>query len=137
MSWLEVNATVDLGKHPHLAADHDHKEYEVVYHIKFKGDAFGWRDLPVTFVVITPNGGERHVCLNLDSHGKRNEWVEMVGGVFQLPADVAATGGRWSGKIELGMVEVTSEKWKGGLILAGVTIRPHKSVGKDFTSQHA
>ncbi|XP_074586314.1 uncharacterized protein PHLOEM PROTEIN 2-LIKE A4-like [Curcuma longa] len=118
VSWLEVDGTMDLVKLVELGLSLSHeKTYEIVYHIKFKDDAFGWQNLPVTFALITPEE-QKHRSEVLESRrGHSNQWHEVLGNEFKGPTTS-------TGKLSFGMFETSSnEKWKGGMILAGVTIR--------------
>lgn len=92
------------------------KTYEIVYHIKFKVDAFGWQDVPVTFKLITPND-QKHRSEVMEPHrGHSNQWHEVHGNEFKGPQTT-------TGKLIFAMIETSQQKWKGGMILAGVTIR--------------
>ncbi|KAG6513248.1 uncharacterized protein PHLOEM PROTEIN 2-LIKE A4-like [Zingiber officinale] len=117
VSWLEVDGTVDLAKLAELSLSLSHeKTYEIVYHIKFKVDAFGWQNLPVTFALITPDE-QMHRSEVLESRrGHSNQWHEVHGNDFKGPKTT-------TGKLSFGMFETSNQKWKGGMILAGVTIR--------------
>ncbi|CAL9185721.1 unnamed protein product [Musa hybrid cultivar] len=111
--WLEATGTLELAKP---------QTYEIIYHIKFKDDAFGWNGVPVTFRLVTPEGQRKEISRVMESHSKRRSkgWREIHGGEFSLSTQ---TGG----KVEFGMYEIESQKWKGGMLLAGVTIRPKPS----------
>lgn len=111
--WLEATGTLELAKP---------QTYEIIYHIKFKDDAFGWNGVPVTFRLVTPEGERKETSQMMESHSKRRSkgWREIYGGEFSLSTQ---TGG----KVEFGMYEIESQKWKGGMLLAGVTIRPKPS----------
>ncbi|WOL12266.1 hypothetical protein Cni_G21032 [Canna indica] len=114
VSGFQVQGSLDLEKH----SLHHQKTYEVIYHIKFKVDAFGWHDLPVTFAVATPDGHRKIKTETLESYRRTHDWVEIHGGDFELAAD------HTKGKVEFGMYETESQKWKGGMVLSHVTIRP-------------
>lgn len=111
--WLEATGTLELAKP---------QTYEIIYHIKFKDDAFGWNGVPVTFRLVTPEGQRKEISRVMESDSKRRSkgWREIHGGEFSLSTQ---TGG----KVEFGMYEIESQKWKGGMLLAGVTIRPKPS----------
>ncbi|KAG6509506.1 protein PHLOEM PROTEIN 2-LIKE A2-like isoform X2 [Zingiber officinale] len=117
VSCLEVVGSVDLAKLAELSLSLSHeKTYEIVYHIKFKVDAFGWQNLPVTFALFTPDEQTRRSEVLESRRGHSNQWHEVHGNDFKGPKTT-------TGKLSFGMFETSNQKWKGGMILAGVTIR--------------
>ncbi|WOL17810.1 hypothetical protein Cni_G26610 [Canna indica] len=117
VSWLEVTGALDLANHKHQLSPS--KTYEVIYHIKFKADAFGFSKVPITLLLVTPDGKREKISEMMETHRNRGVdlWHEIYGGEFRVPATV-------TGKVEFGVLEVESQRWKGGMIFAGVTIRP-------------
>ncbi|CAL9120510.1 unnamed protein product [Musa textilis] len=117
--WLEAAGTLELAKHE--ARLSKPQTYEMIYHIKFKDDAFGWNGIPVTFRLVTPEG-KKEISVVMESHRKRRSkgWREIYGGEFSLSTETTGT-------VEFGMYEIESQRWKGGIVLAGVTIRPKAS----------
>ncbi|RWV87653.1 hypothetical protein GW17_00050329, partial [Ensete ventricosum] len=95
------------------------RRWEIIYHIRFKVDAFGWSRAPVTFELITPDGHRQKKSVILEPYRRRrsssssNEWQEIHGGEI-----------RTTGKVEFAMSQVESHGWKGGIIFGGVSFRP-------------
>ncbi|URE07780.1 Protein PHLOEM protein 2-LIKE [Musa troglodytarum] len=107
VNWLEARGSVALG-------EHKPGRYEIIYHVRFKVDAFGWSKSPVTFEVITPGGDRRKKSVMLEPYRRRSdEWHEIHGGELKTP-----------GTVEFAMSQVESHGWKGGMILGGVSLRP-------------
>ncbi|RRT45554.1 hypothetical protein B296_00045423, partial [Ensete ventricosum] len=97
------------------------KVCEIVYHIKFNIDAFGWNKTPVKFELVTPDGHREKRSEIMESYRKRShEWLQIHGGEFKLPEDMK------KGEVEFGISETESHWWKGGMIFAGVSIKPKK-----------
>lgn len=118
VKWLQVTGTLDLTRHDHRL--NPSETYEIIYHVKFKVDAFGWSSAPVTFVCGTSKTKKRgYEMVAMQRSRGADEWLEIHGGEFK-PGTFA------SGKVEFGMLDVESEWWKGGMAIAGVTIR-HKA----------
>ncbi|WOL17811.1 hypothetical protein Cni_G26604 [Canna indica] len=70
-------------------------------------------------LLVSPDGRREKRSEMVDSYRVRGAdvWHEIRGGEFRVPANAA-------GKVEFGMLDVENQRWKGGLLLAGVTIRP-------------
>ncbi|KAG6503402.1 protein PHLOEM PROTEIN 2-LIKE A1-like [Zingiber officinale] len=120
---LQVTGILDLATHGRRL--HACKTYEIIYHVKFKVDAFGWSKTPVTFLHgtrKTKKRGYEMVALSRRSRSGVGEWQEIRGGEFKPSAFMAAAR-----KVEFGMLDVESEWWKGGMVFAGVTIRPSRN----------
>lgn len=93
------------------------KMYEIFYVVKFQVDAFGWRSVPIKFKV-KHNGEERVRSVMLQAYReKQEEWLEIPGGDFAVSDDNF-------GAVEFGMFEIESDWWKGGMVLAGIRIKP-------------
>lgn len=112
-----MEGTVDLAElaQQGLSLSHE-KTYEIVYHIEFKVDAFGWQNLPVTFKLTTPDNQKHRSEVMEARRGHSNQWHEVHGNEFKGPLTT-------TGKLSFSMLETSQQKWKGGMILAGVTIR--------------
>ncbi|KAJ8506856.1 hypothetical protein OPV22_007742 [Ensete ventricosum] len=114
VNWLEARGSVELQ--PGLVGS---RRWEIIYHIRFKVDAFGWSRAPVTFELITPDGHRQKKSVILEPYRRRrsssssNEWQEIHGGEI-----------RTTGKVEFAMSQVESHGWKGGIIFGGVSFRP-------------
>lgn len=117
VKWLQVTGILDRATHGRWL--NQCKTYEIIYHVKFKVDAFGWSKTPVTFLHgprKTKKRGYEMMALSRRSRSGVGEWQEIHGGEFKP-----------SGKVEFGMLDVESEWWKGGMVFAGVTIRPSRN----------
>ncbi|XP_020586469.1 protein PHLOEM PROTEIN 2-LIKE A2-like [Phalaenopsis equestris] len=116
VNWMEVTGSLNLEK---FQLD-PLKTYEIIYVIKFKIDAFGWRSSPITFELSTSEGKSSRNEVYLEKHIKEDiNWNEICGAEFSL-----ASSEMRGKKIEFGMKEVKTEWWKGGIVLEGVRIRP-------------
>lgn len=114
VNWIEVT-----GKLPIISsmAASTPKAYEIFYIVKFRVDAFGWHSVPVKFKVRV-NGEEKVKSVMLQLYReKQEEWQEIPGGDFAVPRDTVGT-------VEFGMFEIESDWWKGGMVLAGIVIKP-------------
>ncbi|KAH9747395.1 hypothetical protein WN944_011859 [Citrus x changshan-huyou] len=114
VNWIEVT-----GKLPIISsmAALTPKAYEIFYIVKFRVDAFGWHSVPVKFKVRV-NGEEKVKSVMLQLYReKQEEWQEIPGGDFAVPRDTVGT-------VEFGMFEIESDWWKGGMVLAGIVIKP-------------
>ncbi|PKU76789.1 protein PHLOEM PROTEIN 2-LIKE A2 isoform X1 [Dendrobium catenatum] len=115
VNWIEVVSLLDLEK---IRLD-PMKNYEVIYIVKFKVDAFGWHSCPIIFEVSTPDGKKRRRSEILDYYKKNgHNWQEIYGGEFSLASS------NLMGKVEFSMKEVKTDWWKGGIVLEGIKIRP-------------
>ncbi|XP_074588723.1 protein PHLOEM PROTEIN 2-LIKE A1-like [Curcuma longa] len=112
---LQVTGTLDLTRHDLQL--NPSKTYEIIYHIKFKVDAFGWSKAPVTFLCGASKMQKMgYAMVALQRSRGVGEWLEIQGGEFK-PGNFAA------GKVDFRMLE-ESEWWKGGMAIAGITVRP-------------
>lgn len=123
VSWLEATKTLDLDHEKYKKVFDGCESCEILYNIKFKVDAFGWHGVPVTFQVNTPNPDEGYTRdERLESYRKRcSGWQQIHGGQFKVPKTEK------KGNVKFGMYEIKSQRWKGGILLAGVTLKLHKS----------
>ncbi|RZS28179.1 hypothetical protein BHM03_00061741 [Ensete ventricosum] len=133
VSWLEATKTLDLDQEKYKKVFDGCKSCEILYNIKFKVDAFGWHGVPVTFQVKTSTpgggggggggGGDYKKDENLEWYRRRSSsgWQQIHGGNFTVPPSEN------KGKVRFGMYETKSQMWKGGILLAGVTLKLHKS----------
>lgn len=113
VNWIEVKGTLPANKLTPTTT------YEVVYMIKFKDDAFGWHSSRITFQVTPPKHEEKKMR-TVVLEGYRNEcnkWHEIHVGEFNL-------GPSSTGEVAFSMYGDDTEWWKGGMVLAGVAIRP-------------
>ncbi|XP_064940539.1 uncharacterized protein PHLOEM PROTEIN 2-LIKE A4-like [Musa acuminata AAA Group] len=127
VSWLEATKTLDLDDEKYKKVFDGYQACEILYNIKFKVDAFGWHGVPVTFQVNTPTQDEGYTKdEKLESYRKRTSgWQQIHGGEFKIPKTEK------KGKVKFGMYEIKSQRWKGGILLAGVTLKLRKSATTD------
>nr|XP_018673829.1 PREDICTED: protein PHLOEM PROTEIN 2-LIKE A1-like isoform X1 [Musa acuminata subsp. malaccensis] len=128
VSWLEATKTLDLDDEKYKKVFDGYDTCDILYNIKFKVDAFGWHGVPVTFQVnntLTPAEGYTK-DEKLESYRKRTSgWQQIHGGDFKIPKTEK------KGEVKFGMYEIKSQRWKGGILLAGVTLKLHKSATTD------
>ncbi|XP_065852490.1 protein PHLOEM PROTEIN 2-LIKE A1-like [Euphorbia lathyris] len=107
--WLEVHGNFETIKlTPNVL-------YEVAFVLMLKDPAYGLED-PVNFRLTLPNGNKQLHKENLLTK-PRGQWIEIPAGEFVTsPENV--------GEIEISMFEYEGGKWKKGLTLKGLTIRP-------------
>ncbi|KAJ8631256.1 hypothetical protein MRB53_024579 [Persea americana] len=112
VNWIEVTGKLDFS---HLRPN---EEYEIVYVLKFKVDAFGWHSCPIKFKATTTDGQATEKSEMLESYRKVSEtWHEVSGGEFKVNSTQ-------EGAVHFGMYEIGSDWWKGSMILKEVKIRP-------------
>ncbi|WCJ28482.1 hypothetical protein M5689_010179 [Euphorbia peplus] len=111
VNWIEVT-----GKIPIKLEDNNPKKLQIIYMLKFREDAFGWHSVEIKFKVKF-NGKEeiKNHNLELIRDNEKMTWHEINGGDFTVEKD---------GDLEFGMFEVESDWWKGGIVLAGIKIKP-------------
>ncbi|KAJ0081265.1 hypothetical protein Patl1_11844 [Pistacia atlantica] len=115
VNWIEVTGNL----HCFASVAGSAKMYEIFYVVKFQVDAFGWHSVPIKFKV-KHNGEERVRTVMLQAYReKQEEWLEIPGGDFTVSDDKF-------GAVEFGMFEVESDWWKGGMVLAGIRVKPKK-----------
>ncbi|WCJ28483.1 phloem protein 2-A1 [Euphorbia peplus] len=107
--WLEVHGNFETIKlTPNVL-------YEVAFVLMLKDPAYGLED-PVNFRLTLPNGNKQLHKEYLFTK-PRGQWIEIPAGEFVTsPENV--------GEIEISMFEYEGGKWKKGLGLKGVIIRP-------------
>ncbi|KAH7679135.1 Phloem protein 2-like protein [Dioscorea alata] len=112
---FEAKGILDLEKTQGLSPN---KTYELYYVIKFKDEAFGWQDLPVSFKIAPPGGQNKKIKIS-DNFGayEKNKWHKVFGCEFTV-------GSNLHGKYKFGMYGIEALYWKGGIILHGVLIQP-------------
>lgn len=107
--WLEVHGKFDTTElSPGVL-------YEVAFVIMLKDPAYGW-EVPVYFRLTLPNGikQERKEILMTKP---RVQWIEIPVGEF-IPSQENC------GEMEISMFEYSGGKWKRGIVVKGVIIRP-------------
>lgn len=111
VNWLEVRGEVEAER---LSAG---ASYRVYFVMKFNDDAFGWGHAPVKFKVRDESKGESEREVKLQKYGEEGggTWHKVWGGEFKVVG---------KGKVEVGMFEVETEWWKGGMVLGGIRIHP-------------
>jgi hypothetical protein len=113
--WLEVHGKFETAK---LSAG---TTYEVAFVIMLKDPAYGWEDPaygwedPVNVRLILPDRNKQERKENLMKK-PRGEWIEIPVGEFVASPEMA-------GEIEFSIYEYGG-KWKRGLVIKGVAIRP-------------
>lgn len=113
VNWIEVTGKLPSTMFNVASAT----KYGVYYVMKFQVDAFGWHSVPIKFKVRL-NGQETVKNFVLESYKEKHDvWHEICGGEFTVSKNAA-------GVVEFGMFEVKSEWWKGGVVLAGIKIKP-------------
>lgn len=107
--WLEVGGKFETNK---LSPG---TLYEVAFEIMLKDPAYGW-EVPVNIRLTLPDGNKQEHKENLMKK-PRGEWIEIPVGEF-------VTSPENTGEIEFSIYEYEGGKWKRGLVIKGVAIRP-------------
>ena len=107
--WLEVGGKFETKK---LSPG---TLYEVAFEIMLKDPAYEW-EVPVNIRLTLPNGNKQEHKENLMKK-PRGEWLEIPIGEF-------VTSPENTGEIEFLIYEYEGGKWKRGLVIKGVAIRP-------------
>ncbi|XP_024157275.1 lectin [Rosa chinensis] len=107
--WLEVHGKIDSTK---LSPG---TLYEVVFIVMLKAAAYGWK-VPVNVRLSLPDGNKQERKADLNKI-PREQWTEIPVGEFR-----ASTG--LLGNIEFSLYEYEDGKWKSGLLIKGVAVRP-------------
>ncbi|KAJ8763743.1 hypothetical protein K2173_003525 [Erythroxylum novogranatense] len=108
--WLEVHANFNMA---YLSPG---VVYEVLFVIMMRDTSSGW-DVPVNVRLTFPNGIKQEHQENFKTQ-PRGLWMEIpVGEVVSTPDNNA-------GQMEIYMYEYKDGKWKTGLVIKGVIIRP-------------
>ncbi|ERN14807.1 protein PHLOEM PROTEIN 2-LIKE A9 [Amborella trichopoda] len=110
VSWLEVSARVPAKMF--LPST----KYEVTFHIIWKPDAFGWKDVEVYVVVWFKNKEPvDYVQVDLQKSKEQTVPLELGSVSFTTPANL-------EDDMIFGLYEVWSQQWKGGLVILGAKI---------------
>ncbi|XP_075673968.1 lectin-like [Castanea sativa] len=107
--WLEVGGKFETKK---LSPGN---LYEVAFEIMLKNPSYGW-EVPVNVRLTLPDGNKQEHKENLMKK-PRGEWIEIPVGEF-------VTSPENTGEIEFSIYEYEGGKWKRGLVIKGVAIRP-------------
>ncbi|CAB4276725.1 unnamed protein product [Prunus armeniaca] len=107
--WLEVHGKFETSK---LSPG---TLYEVVFVVKLKASGYGW-DVPVNVRLTLPDDSIQWHKVNL-MEIPREQWIEISVGEFRASPEKP-------GDMEFSMYEYDGGKWKRGLVIKGVTIRP-------------
>ncbi|XP_057510722.1 protein PHLOEM PROTEIN 2-LIKE A1-like [Actinidia eriantha] len=89
--------------------------YEVVFVVMLKDPSYGW-EVPVNLRLILPDGNTQQHEENL-MQKPRGQWIEIPAGEF-------STSPEKIGDIQFSLYEYKGGKWKRGLVVKGVAIRP-------------
>ncbi|KAG8385123.1 hypothetical protein BUALT_Bualt03G0009000 [Buddleja alternifolia] len=107
--WLEVHGRFEIA---HLSPG---TLYEVVFVVQLKDSAYGW-EVPVNLRLTLPDGSRQEQKQNLMAK-PRGQWIEIPAGEFKASTDKA-------GEMEFSLYEYEGGKWKRGLLIKEVSIRP-------------
>ncbi|VVA22681.1 PREDICTED: PHLOEM PROTEIN 2-LIKE [Prunus dulcis] len=107
--WLEVHGQFETTK---LSPG---TLYEVAFVVKLKASAEGW-DVPVNVSLTLPDDSKQWHEVKLKEI-PREQWIEISVGEFRASPEIP-------GDMEFSMYEYDSVKWKRGLVIKGVIIRP-------------
>ena len=111
--WLEVHGKLEASMlSPGVL-------YEFVFVVMLKDPAYGW-EVPVNLRLTLPDGSKQEHKENL-MEKPRGRWIEIVIGEFMALQDKP-------GEIECSLFEYEGGKWKKGLLIKGVAIRPKASI---------
>ncbi|XP_051128991.1 uncharacterized protein PHLOEM PROTEIN 2-LIKE A4-like [Andrographis paniculata] len=111
--WLEVHGRFDISN---LSRG---PTYEVVFVVKLNDPAYGW-EVPVNLRLTLPDGSKQEHKEKL-MEKPRGKWIEIAAGEFKTTVEEA-------GEMEFSLYEYEGGKWKRGLLIKGVSIRPKASV---------
>ncbi|KAI3455833.1 hypothetical protein Pfo_012496 [Paulownia fortunei] len=111
--WLEVNGAFEMAN---LSSG---TMYEIVFVVMLKDPAYGW-EVPVNLRLILPDGSRQEHKENL-MEKQRGQWIEIPAGEFKSSAEKV-------GQMEFSLYDYEGGKWKRGLLIKGVSIRPKASV---------
>lgn len=111
--WLEVHGKFEASMlSPGVL-------YEFVFEVMLRDPAYGW-EVPVNLRLTLPDGSKQEHKENL-MEKPRGRWIEIVIGEFMASQDKC-------GEIECSLYEYQGGKWKKGLLVKGVAIRPKTSI---------
>ncbi|KAL2494071.1 Protein PHLOEM PROTEIN 2-LIKE A1 [Forsythia ovata] len=123
--WLEVHGKFDTANlSPGIL-------YEVVFVVMLKDTAYGW-EVPVNFRLTLPDGSTQQHKEKLMEKPK-GQWIEIPAGELKTSAHQNV------GEMEASLYEYDGGKWKKGLLVKGVVIRPKLRVPQhsNILNQHA
>ncbi|XP_011626594.1 uncharacterized protein LOC105421323 [Amborella trichopoda] len=110
--WFEVRGKIDASWFsPGI-------DYIVAFIVKLGEEAFGWEAQDVTLSLTCANKMEKTHTQNLEEK-ERGKWMEIHVGAFHH-------GVEEKGDIEFSMMHTQDSRWKSGLFIKGVVIRPRK-----------
>lgn len=108
--WLDIHGKFDTANlSPEIM-------YEVVFVLKLKDPAYGW-EVPVNVRLTLPDGSKQQQKVKLMDK-PRGQWIEIPAGELKTSADQNV------GEMEVSLYEYDGGKWKTGLMVKGVVIRP-------------
>ncbi|KAL7089674.1 hypothetical protein ACP275_13G198600 [Erythranthe tilingii] len=107
--WLEVHGKFEIANLSPGAT------YEISFVVKLKDPAYGWEN-PVNLRLTLPDGSKQEHKENL-MEKPRGKWIEITAGELKSSAEKA-------GEMEFSLYEYEGGKWKKGLLIKGVAIRP-------------
>ncbi|KAL8107553.1 lectin-like [Apium graveolens] len=111
--WLEVHGKLEASMlSPGVL-------YEFVFEVMLRDPAYGW-EVPVNLRLTRPDGSKQEHKENL-MEKPRGRWIEIVIGEFMASQEK-------SGEIECSLYEYQGGKWKKGLLVKGVAVRPKTSI---------
>ncbi|KAK9156310.1 hypothetical protein Sjap_003790 [Stephania japonica] len=108
--WLEVQGKFDTSN---LSPE---TTYKVVFVVMIKDPAYGW-EVPVSVKLELPSGETQVHKVDL-LRKPRADWIEINVGEFKTcPPNN-------NGDVHFSMFEIEGGKWKRGIVVKGVSIRP-------------
>ncbi|KAI3860066.1 hypothetical protein MKW92_029464 [Papaver armeniacum] len=113
--WLEANGKLDISKlTPGV-------KYDILFVVMLKNSAYGW-EAPVNLRLVHPDGKTQQRKENLQVKPK-SQWIELHVGEFQTPPQ---PDDKQEKEIQFSLFEYEDGKWKRGLVIKGVIVRPKK-----------
>ncbi|CAI9782229.1 unnamed protein product [Fraxinus pennsylvanica] len=108
--WLDVHGKFDTANlSPGIM-------YEVVFVVMLKDPAYGW-EVPVNVRLTLPDGSTQQQKVKL-MEKPRGQWIEIPAGELKTSSHQNV------GEMEISLYEYEGGKWKRGLMVKGVVIRP-------------
>ncbi|KAI3879143.1 hypothetical protein MKX03_010647 [Papaver bracteatum] len=113
--WLEANGKLDISKlTPGV-------KYDILFVVMLKNSAYGW-EAPVNLRLVHPDGKTQQRKENLQVKPK-SQWIELHAGEFQTPPQ---PDDKQEKEIQFSLFEYEDGRWKRGLVIKGVIVRPKK-----------
>ncbi|RZC53317.1 hypothetical protein C5167_012170 [Papaver somniferum] len=113
--WLEANGKLDISKlTPGV-------KYDILFVVMLKNSAYGW-EAPVNLRLVHPDGKIQQREENLQVKPK-SQWIELHVGEFPTPPQ---PDDKQEKEIQFSLFEYEDGKWKRGLVIKGVILRPKK-----------